>query len=602
MSFLYPLALLGIPIGTGILLVIYRRVSSGEPTEVPTLFLLSHFISEGGKPRRFFPPLRFLFELLMLLLLSLAAAGFSFLGSGGRAILVIDNRFQTSAITRESSTIFETVVERAKEALRTNLEKDSVLVMVTTPRLAPVTDGFVSSASAATTLASIKPAYGAGEIKMKLPSLLSREDTDKIVISSPSPIEQSVTDRTRVILLPVGLTPLSNVAVEKMWVDPTKEVSVKLRAFSEEKISVTVGLSLISSDGSKRSTERREIVVEPNTSSTLTFPPPSGEGIGYFARIESPEIGPDNSLRADDESWLSMGRPASTIGVVSHLSAKQLGLDRVLGGALEEISPTQIEENPPRVAGWIFHRLSPQRPKTKPSLYILPPPDAPLIRSAPFSAPWSVAIWEGASPLFRYLSPDTILGVGGAVLETGGAFSPLLRGDQGSIIAEGFPYGTHTVVMGCEALPFLGAGNPSLSILLLNTINHLFPNATAGELSPYSLLPRTEVGEKPRYLAYSSELPVVADPHTLSVPGLIAIPSMDGPDDVRAITFFDESESNLFGQRAISISTSETMISPKENRAINSTIPSIITILLGLMCIDGALAIRSRSNIKRGRA
>lgn len=599
MSFLYPLALLGIPIGTGILLVIYRRVSYGEPTEVPTLFLLSQFISEGGRPRRFFPPFRFLFELLILLLLSLAASGFSFLGSRQRAILVIDNRFQTSAITRESTTIFENVIERAKEALRADLEKDSVLVMVTTPRLAPVTDGFVPSASAATTLASIKPAYGAGEIKTKLPSLLSREDTDRIFISSPSPIEQSETDRARVILLPVGLTPLNNVAVEKMWVAPTKDISVKLRAFSTEKISVTVGLSLISSDGSKRLTERRKIVVEPNSGSIVTFPPPPGEGLGYFARIESPEIGPDNSLGADDESWLSIGRPATTIGVVSHLNPQQLGLDRVLGGTLEEIPPTQIEENPPRVAGWIFHRLSPQRPKTKPSLYILPPPDASLIRSTPFTSPWNVAIWEGSSPLFRYLSPDTILGVGGAVLETGGMFSPLLRGDQGTIIAEGFPYGTHTVVLGCEALPFLGAGNPSLSILLLNTINHLFPNGTIGELSPYSPLSPTAGGEKPYYLAYSSELPIVADPHTLSVPGLIVIHSTNGPDDVRAITFFDESESNLFGQRPISLSTSGTTKVSENNRSTNSTIPTLITVLLVLMCIDGALVVRSRSGTKR---
>lgn len=585
MNFLYPLALLGVPLGTTLLLLVYRRASSGEPMEIPTLFLLRHFVTDAQTPRRFLPPIRFFFELLLLLLLTFAASGLSLKNRGKRSILVVDNGFQTAAWSGASSQVLEELLDQARGSLRTTLAHDAVLVLATAPRLHPLTDGFVSSSSAASSLGSLTPVYASGELKTKLSEVAARDDAERIVVASPQPIELGEGMRDRSLLLPVGSPHLNNLAIGKMWQNGENEIAVELHSFSTERAELVVSLSSVSSTGSLSSVSQQRATIDPEQATKISFPVRPGAAVGYRARIESPSFGSSNVLKGDDEVWLSLSKPATTIGVVSYLPAKELNLDRVLGSAVEQIPADQIANAPERISGWIFHRTAPERPTGKPSLYILPPADSAIIRSAPFEGSWQVAVWESASPLFRYLSPDTVRGTGGAVLEPGKLFTTLMRGDQGPLVVEGFQYDTQSVVFGFEALPFLGKGNPPLSILLLNTLRHLFPSASAGDLPTYATVPPRE-NLRPRYLASSQPLTPPSNQFETAVPGLVAFGDGEKTGEVQAVTFFDESESNLLGRRPLKMTATTTVTTTEKGLAATLLRP-LLTGLLILITLDG---------------
>lgn len=589
MNFLYPLALIGLPLGATLLLFVYRRTASGEPMEIPTLFLLRHFVSEAQTPRKFLPPIRFFFELLLLLLLTLAASGLSLRNQGKRSILLVDNGFQTAAWSSGSSRVLQELLDQARGSLRTTLANDAVLVLATAPRLHPLTDGFVSTGTASSALNSLGPVYAGGELKTKLSDIASREDADRIVVASPQPIELAEGMRERSLLLPVGSPHLNNLAIEKMWQNGQHEIAIQLHSFSAERAELLISLSAVSPTGSLSQAAQQRVTLDPEQISKVTFATPSGAAVGYRARIESPGIGASNVLAGDDESWLSLSKPATTIGVVSYLPLKELNLDRILGAAVEQVPNDKVAEASERMSGWIFHRTAPERPTGKPSLYILPPADSPIIRSTPFVGAWQVAVWESASPLFRYLSPDTLRGTGGTTLVTSKPFTTLMRGDQGPLVAEGFQYDTHSVVFGFEALPFLGKGNPSLSILLLNTINHLFPNASASDITTYTTIPMRDKGA-PRYLASSTPLGPSRDQFETAVPGLLALGDSEQTTDVRAVTFFDESESNLLGRRPLRMNGITTGTSSNKGLAATLLRP-LLTGLLLLITLDGLVTL-----------
>lgn len=586
MNFLYPLALIGLPLGTILLFFVYRRTASGEPMEIPTLFLLRHFATEAATPRKFLPPIRFLFELLLVLLLTLAASGLSIRNQGKRSILVVDNGFQTAAWSGGSSPVFGALLDQARGSLRTTLTNDSVLVLATAPRLHSITDGFVSSSAAASALSSLGPVYASGELKTKLTEVAARDDADRIVVASPQPIELGEGMRERSLLLAVGLPHLNNLAIEKIWQSSGQEIAVQIHSFSAEPAEVAISLSAVSATGSLSTVSQQRVRVDPGQVTKIAFPlSPGGKAIGYRAKIESPAAGTSNVLQGDDESWLSLSKPETTIGIVSYLTAKELNLDRVLGSAIEQIPVDQVATAPERIAGWIFHRTAPQRPTGKPSLYILPPADSTIIRSTPFEGPWQVAVWESASPLFRYLSPDTLRGTGGATLETGKQFTTLMRGDQGPLVAEGFLYDTHSVVVGFEALPFLGKGNSPLSILLLNTVRHLFPDASANGLTTYATVPMRE-GAPPRYLTSSPPLSPPSSRFETAVPGLITFGGEEGIAETRAVTFFDESESNLLSRRSIKM-IAASRVTGGEKGVSATLVRPLVAGLLVLLTLDG---------------
>lgn len=603
MNFLFPFILFTLPLGAGLLLLIYRRKSHGEPLRIPTLFLLKKFVSEGGKPRKVLPPPRFFFELLLLLILTLAAAGLTKKSGGKRSILIIDNSFQTSAQTETSRRIFDSVTDRAREALRTTLASDTVLVLATSPRQTSISDGFVPSDTAARLISSVTPTYATGDLELTISSALNRSDVDRVIVASAQPIEAAESDRDRLLLLGIGLPPLQNIAIEKMWQATGSEISVLLRSFSSSQSDVLVSLSDISSSGAFTSQVQKKVTIVPGKSAMLTFPSPPGIGVGYQAQIESPDVGPENAIAGDDQFWLSRTPPSSRIGVVSHIPLRDLNLDRVLGSLVEEISPSALEDNLDSKSGWIFHRTSPSRPTGKPTLLILPPSDSPIIRSTPFTTPWNVGIWESSSPLFRYLSPDTLKGSGGSSLTTSSSFTSLMRGEKGTLLAESFQYDTHTIALGFEALPFLGSKNAPLSILFLNIIKHLFPNAAGVELHPFS-----SIGEKNsnqiRYILSSPQLSGSEDLNNLPVPGLITTsPAYQAPkvrsETIVSVNYFDESQSNLLARRPTQIPVSTFSSTSRNDLAHGSSLvtPLIITLLL-LMVGDGLLSaltfVRSR--------
>jgi hypothetical protein len=606
MSFVYPFVLLAIPAGAGLLLMIYRRKSIGEPARIPTLFLLRHFTAEGGRPRKIFPPIRYFFELLILALLSLAAAGITAESGGKRSVLIIDNSFQTSAVAQSSSRVFDAVTERAREALNTTLASDSVLLIATSPRQTTFTEGFVSSDVATRELSSIAPNYAAGDLSTTISTALNRGDVDRVVVASAQPIEGDESDRDRLILLSVGLPVLQNVAIEKLWNSSGAEISAQIRSFSSNKTDVQVSFSAIDKSGEISSVVRRQVTIDPEKNATITFPISTKNGVGYRARIESPVVGQENALSGDDESWISTSHPPTTIGVVSHIPLRDLNLNRIFGSSLEEISPSNIDISQERVSGWIFHRTAPSKPTGKPTLLILPPPDSAIIRSTPFSNPWSVAIWESSSPFFRYLSPDTLKGSAGALLETGYTFTPLMRGEKGTLIAESFQYDTHTLVLGFEALPFLAKKNAPLSILLLNIMHHLFQDVAGVELNPFRGVASLK-GKKARYLISSSQLGGSDQPNSLPVPGLIQI-SNEKPDSkgasetISSVNFFDEAQSNLLARRPLKLSPLvSNSASQIESIGGMSLVNLFLNILLILIAVDGLFGfislLRSRRRV-----
>ncbi|NDC55699.1 MAG: signal peptidase II, partial [Alphaproteobacteria bacterium] len=106
-----------------------------------------------------------------------------------RSVLIIDNSFQTSAVAQSSSRVFDSVTERAREALNTTLASDSVLLIATSPRQNTFTEGFVSSDAAKKELSSISPNYGSGDLSTTISTALNRGDVDRVVVASAQPIE-----------------------------------------------------------------------------------------------------------------------------------------------------------------------------------------------------------------------------------------------------------------------------------------------------------------------------------------------------------------------------------------------------------------------------
>jgi hypothetical protein len=592
-QFVAPWILATIPLGIGLLLYLYRQRGNNKAVRIPTLFLLRQFSGPPLRQRRFVPPIRFFVESAILLLFALGASGASAGRYGRRIAFVIDNSFSSFVRLGDGSKAIDTVRSKSLEVLRTEYSNDLVELFYSSPSLTSVTNGFIPSSDVAGLIGDINSAYSDGDLSIRASTLINRENQDLVVLATSRPTQIDPSLAGKIVTLPLGIQTASNVALESSWVEAGSHIMARVHGFTEREAVVTIALYGLPRGGSPQELLKRDIKLAPFIPVEVPLGDVKSEFVGYHVQILSPKDPGVNAVLTDDDAWITTTSTGSQIGFVSPIPMKELGLLRLFGSAIKEIPVSEIESTPPQIVGWIFHRMAPQHAKNKPSLYIVPPSGAASLKSSPSGGGLAITSWENGSPILKYLSPTAISG------ESGIEFAPppwphtsILQSSHGSVILEGIQNHATMVASGLELLPFRGSETPLKSILLLNIVRYVFPEAVSSSWRTYS----SPSNKKIQYLYYTKTEGIDYPSSRLEIPGIVAVTDGD-TTTYEAVSYYSEKESSLLDRQPIIINRSGSTVSSDKGTP-SPWFKNLAILTLILLMVESALELR-RNRLRR---
>lgn len=481
----FPALLAIFPVALALLIYAYRRKQAREPVSVGTLLILRKIAGTPSAPRRFVPPPRFFFELLVLALLIAAATGIYLRLPAERLVIVIDNSLGMAAVDTSVSsrlTLLEQAKARAKDLLRGRLTTSEVAVYSVAASTKQLTEGFVGKAAAETAIEGIVPAREEDRLAREVERIIGDHPDSQIFAFSDRPFEVSG-DRSRFTGVTLGRE-LENVAVSAASLERDAStgsltVTATVVSFGSSAVEGKLAVESVGAEGSTL-LATQTFALAPGQTDTVTISSLKlGVGEGIRARIDGPTPA-ENALSLDDETFAAAFDETSTVRFVSPAGKEALGLDRIRTMAFEHIAPEQYVSEPSAFSGpYIFHRFVPPELPAGSSLVVMPPPGNPVIPTAP-EREGLVTRWDDSDLLLSYINIPLL------ELRAVRAFDPphwmreVLATSAGPAILAGESSGRRLLAIGFELFPYEGAASPSSSILLLNALKWLESSSWSG--------------------------------------------------------------------------------------------------------------------------
>lgn len=597
LSFGLPWGLLALPFGLGALLFVYRQQNNAKRLVVPSLFLLHEFAAPAHARRRPFFPLRFFFELLLLLLLVAGIAAFSFRGVGKTRVFVIDNSFSMGAFTRNGITRLEQAKEDALLQLSTK-SGGITRIFKTNPALVELTREESSSAEVEDAIRSIELSFSDDLLEQAVRRLASSQPADEITLFSDRSYAQANRAQDPFVKLQGVATQSAdgNVGFLNARVSP-QDRSLTVTVLNANKTQLNLSLQiftlLVEGDALPEVPLRQVAVsVPPDATKQVELGVLPTE-VNYFRVAISVKADSGANLHPDDDTiWLALEEERLPIVVVADRSLSELGLDRLSSYLFERVTPERFaEERSTRAAGYIFHKVVPPRLPQGSSLLIMPP-SSEILEVRDMSGPAVVSSWTQNHPLTRYVRFQDLTLQFLSVIEVPYWAQPFITTTKGTAGIVGTAGDARTVALGFEILPFQGKQDPLMSIFTLNLFSWLFAEEQAVTYLPVEhVRERVGVSSEITYLSTEGQTASRNGKVEEFRPGFIRVSEQSGIRH-HAVNFFSGEESRVGEQSPLFLDKLDRIEAKKQQGETAGALSRELALLL-LMLVTADLIILS---------
>ena len=548
-GFLYPVALISIPIGLAALVYVYRQRAQGKAVIVPTLLILKQLSQPSRARKRFVPPPRFYFELLCLLLLGCALAGFYEKKPASHIAVLIDNSLSMGKIIGDegASTDLAKAIEAAENELKALSASSKIEIFTTSPALLSLTNGFVGPNEALVALTKVSLAFAADKIDSALSRLSAQSQYDKILIFTDKQSAQAeLTEQIR--LVPFNKVrsaeELSNLAFTSIQYDDSIQpplIKLSVAAFSNGKSIARVILKALNPENQLLEKIAEEEIALPALGNREISIPVSSSADAFEAELillKSGNSAAANALPQDDHAWIARGPIERKVLFVGPIAPEQLGLRQLKLAHFIHQLPEEFEKAPPLTedfAATIFHRFTPSSFPRLASIQIDPPAPSTNSEGKILSS------WDATHPVLRYLALNTLQLPQYQVLTPPSWSKTILNVESGPIAYAGENSGMKQAVFGFELLPFEGKKSPVVSILLLNALKYVLgENSASGYLSLQD------------YKSGSYAMRRLGDKKSVNTEALIPEPGLYAlKGGIQALNYIDPEESNFLENKVL---------------------------------------------------
>lgn len=599
LGFSSPLWLSLLPLGAAALVYAYLRKGQGKQIVVGTVLLLRSLKRPVLARRKFRPPPRFYFELLLIALLAAGAAGLYRQGAGTRVAVLIDNSFSMAKIAGSDGNRSDSLAVAIRDAasLMQSLSALSrVAVFQTSPQLVSLTQGLQSPDAALRALAGIQIGYGSDNLESAVAKILSNPEFDRLVILSDRPAAPfSSQDRVE-FRSSEAFVPSENVAIGSISLERSSkglEVRVEISSFLQKEARVRVVLESVRiQDRELKATRVAEhpAVLRGISRETISFPPVPPSERAFRVRVETDPSSLGSffdSIRRDDVAWLSVEAEGGRIALVSQFSSADLKLDSIPFATFAHIRPEQYEANPEQVHSQeylaaLFHRYTPTILPEVSAAFIAPVDGSAFFEVRGEMGRLEVSRWRETHPLLNYLNMSSFRLEQGRILVSPPWAETIISSTQGTLAFAGEVSGRKYVGLGFDLFPYEGKRAALTSIFTLNLLKYLSESEASvgyqpvGSRSP--LPPRViEVTRHDGSGVETLALPKEEQAGLVSVaPGLLAIRTKGDDVKLGAVNFFDSKESNTLQAAPVVIDSAPRTNEDREDVDLLTTTIAVI--------------------------
>lgn len=567
---LLPMFLGLLPLGLGFLIYVYRRRGQGQRIFVASTLILKKISKPIRARRNFFPPPRFFWELLLISLIGLAAAGL-YRDSGGKVIaIVIDNSLSMSAVEPADPTrsILSKAIDRALDSLGGMSNSDKVTVF---DAVSQVSEEGITPSDAAQAIRKIRFGYFEDDLDSVISKFANQNKWNRVLVYSDKlASDDKSAQRVDGVIEFVTLRSqsenqrLENLAITGIEVRPTEtekvELVVAVSAFATGMRKVKVVLSEIL-DGREAEIGARELEVRPEATGQVIFSLNQKTQAAYKAKIflSDRQSKASNSIIADDEAFVVQGDDTGGILLVSDESSSDLGLSRFRAAKINHISPQDFYANQSKMdsaRALIFHRTMPTELPNKNAIFIMPNRGNKLITTAAVENV-SVTRWNSTHPLMTYASVAALKFSRALSFKTPLWAEDVLSSTAGPVYVAGETNGNKYAFLGFEIFPFEGKNSPITSVITLNLVKWISGLGDARGWLPVGRLP---LGlEAASVLSASDPLP--SQGPIIRSPGIYLAKSKQIEKGKVAVNFLSSAESNTITPEALRMWTSNKNLS-----------------------------------------
>jgi hypothetical protein len=572
-----PLYLLGIPIALSALLFIYKRKGIAIKVKVATTLLLKALTKENQARSKFKPPWRIIIEILVIILLILAASNLKLpIGQKSYAI-IIDNSFHTFA-RHGSKTRLDQIKEEVKN-ISGSIGLDSKLNIYEAypePKLLSSSSLLASSIDSA--LNQIKSAYSENNILSVTENILANEHYDYTYIVSdlyednfnlPNNIKfKSVSSKLNTLN--------NNIAISAITKSANNQIDVSVSSYSELNTKTVVVLNCFGSDLNEKRISEKDLDLLRGQSKRIIFSI-NNEFKACKAKLQFAQNSANFSsdlIAEDNLAWIINDVDNDKNLIVSNLNTNELKISNLKLYNFERISSAQYEElkDLSSYQKIIFHKYYPEKLVPKNQL-IITPPSSDKIFNGKLNQKLIIENWSTNSKLLTYLKPEMFKVNNYISFNPKISLSPIISTSSGQVISIGLIDGNRFILSGLELLPYEGEENTLSSILLLNSLKWLSNiNRNDKELKVYDR-PNNDI----KYID-SNSLHKNTNIDYLREPGLVL-----SKNELYAINFINSNESNLNNNKVFK---SELIIDQEKTNNKNSLFYYLIYSALLIIIID----------------
>lgn len=546
LSFLYPLGLIGIPLGLSGLILIYRRYGKLQRTIVPSLYLLRKFANSSTATRRPFFPLRLLLDLILITIAALGLAGLIQEHKGETITVVIDNSLSMGY----QETANETLLQRAKEEAKTYIGKlpqsTRVHIYQSCPTLSALSAEASSVSYAYSLIDKVSLCFAADGQASGIQEL-DNAGKIKLFTDHPPHSGDNFLAKSQVSITTIGLAASRrNIGIIAIEFSPSKELSLSIRSNLKKAAPVQITVTAPNSSSPKSEWE-------PLATRNISVPP-EGEVTIAIADAKIPQnvplavtlTAPDDGFDYDNVGYIATRNSNQTIGVISPTPFRELNLPTYAGIQFKESNEPNNNGGiaPPDVTGLIFHRTTPKTTQQLPHLIIAPPENSAFVQTVR-DATGVVSRWHPSHSITRYLELGGIKFSNYRVLTTTHPLETIVAGPRGPLLLAGTIGGVRQAIVGFELLPFEKERSLTASILFLNlaswTFNLNLPSTAKGITG--AALIRANVIDSIVPIDESLLTADLREGASLKVPGVYSIETQDAAKSILAYNAFIPGES-----------------------------------------------------------
>lgn len=510
-SFQSPFSLLGL-LGIGLLYLAYRQVRSSTQKEVPSLFFIKQLSLPLKAKRKKKLPLRFYFEALFLLLLSIYLAQPEIGSTSKRIALIVDISQSMSALNAQGESRIDLLKREVSETIGKqssstryllfllpaflNSKDKSLVPSITSPLTTNEETAHISSYSLLdkedlsreiASLTSVPFADELEETAEALGELLKAHDIDETYLytdkETKGELLPNIPMRRRVIGSPESNAYLVS-AQTRIKNDGTSEVDVTFGLAGIGSSRIEVKIEEISPND--RTLLETEFTIQGGAERQESLS--LGTALGKKNTLLKVQIKSTllrDSLSSDNELYIYHS-PEETSAAGLFVTAngethqnERISLERALQIQIQGINLDAYrllkEDELSKYSLIVFYRTSPPLNVYTNTLILLPEEDNPLVPLlGVFSSP-QITSWNTTHPITRYVKLPLLKVTQGLLFNKPSWGNSIIRSEKGALLIAGSINGHDVILSGMELLPFDGGKDRSNSILLLNILNSLSP-------------------------------------------------------------------------------------------------------------------------------